>query len=207
MKKFLALLLLVCLLPLCALAEMDEDGNVVVTLDGAEIFFTPMEGYCLTRETSASTFIRLGISQREIVAWMEENWVYALLLDQQGSMEIQIQAGPTTEMDFDDLDLYGLKSACDVIRSLYVTQGYKVESAERCHTLNGHSYVKTVAYYPYEDGAADYVVEYYTCQSGYEVYVRLFPYQGAPTEEQIYLCEGVVDSLWVSETASGAANE
>ena len=50
------------------------------------------------------------------------------------------------------------------------------------------------------------MVEYYTCQAGYEVCVRLFPYEGAPTEEQIYLCEGLVDSLWVSKSASSAAD-
>ena len=66
MKKFVAVLLLLCLLPLCGLAEMDEDGDVVVTLEGAEFFFTPIVGYCITQESSASVFTRAGFSQREL---------------------------------------------------------------------------------------------------------------------------------------------
>lgn len=72
MKKLAALLLILCLMPLFALAEMDEDGDIVVSLDGAEFFFTPLEG-CdgVSRESSASVFNRLGLSPRELLPMME----------------------------------------------------------------------------------------------------------------------------------------
>ena len=211
MKKLITLLLLMCLLPLCALAEMDEDGNVTVTLSGAEVFFTPVEGaYLLTRESSASVFNQLGLSQRELIPYMESYDIYAMMFfgDTQGNMaEVQLCVYETTDMDFDDLTVYGQDMNCEVVEAFYKDGGYEVESVELRHTLSGHSYVKAVASYAYEDGSVEHVVEFYTCQSGYAVQVMCFPYDGPATEEQNYLLESLVDSLWVSESASGAANE
>ena len=207
MKKLIAILLLVCLLPLCALAETDEDGGVTVALDGAEIYFVPMEGHCLTRESSASVFNRLGMSQRDIVPWMEQNDVYALLFSETLDVQIQIVAHPNTEVDFDEQSQFGLDMMCEAIENYYVTEGYDVESSEMCHTPNGHSYVRTSGTYIYEDGYVENMTEFFTCQSGYSVYVVMFTLEGAPTEEQIILCEGVVDSLWVSANASSGVTD
>ncbi|MBQ4579868.1 MAG: hypothetical protein IJA83_04345 [Clostridia bacterium] len=207
MKKLIALLLLMCLLPLCAAAEMDEDGNVIVDLGDAEIFFTHMEGYCLTRESSASVFNRLGMSQREIVSWMEQNDVYALLFSETLDIQIQIVAHPSTEMDFDEQTQFGLNMMCEAVENIYTTEGYDVESAEMCHTPNGHSYVRTSATNTYEDGYVENMTEFFTCQSGYSVYVVMFTLEGAPTEEQVILCEGIVDSLWLSKNVSNGAEE
>ena len=206
MKK-LIVLLLVCLLPLSALAEMDADGNVSVTLPGVEIFFTPIEGHCLTRESSASVFNRLGLSQRDVVPWMEAYDVYALLFDQTGELEIQVMAYPTTDMDFDDQTTSGLERMREACEKFYISQGYDVESAETYYTQDGHSYVRIAAAYTYEDGFVEHMAEYFTCQSGYAVYVTAFPYEGPLTEMQIFLCESVVGSLWVSEDASTGEDE
>lgn len=207
MKKLIALLLLVCLLPLCAAAEIWADDGVTVVLDGAEIFFTPIEGYCLTRKSSASVFNRLGLSQREVVPWMEETDVYALLFNAALDTEIQISATPTSDMDFDDLNKFGLDMTCETIENLYIMQGYEVESVGMCHTPDGHSYVEIVASYTYEDGYVAHMVGYFTCQSGYAVSVLLFSYEGALTEEQIFLCESVIDSLWVTKSTGVGAYE
>lgn len=198
MKKLFALLMLLALMPLWAAAEA-EDSGVTVALDGAEVYFVPIEGYCLTRETSASVFNRLGLSQREIVPWMEEYGVYALMFDAVGELEIQITVNPTTELDFDDMNQYGLNSMCEVNESYYTSQGYDVESSELNHTFDGHSYVKTICSYTYEDGSVEHMAEYVTSQSGYVVSVYVFPYEGAPTEEQMTRAQGVVESLWLSK--------
>ena len=207
MKKLLALLLLLCLLPLTAQAEMDADGNVIVALDGAEVFFTPIEGYCLTRESSASAFNRLGLSQREIVPWMEEYDVYALLYDEQLSMEIQVSIMPTTDVDFDELTIYSQDMACERVESLYLGQGYEVESVEMYHTYDGHSYVCTMASCVYEDGYVQHVMEFFTCQSGYAVMVVLLSYEGSLTEDQMFQGMSIVESLWLSENANVDADE
>lgn len=211
MKKLFAVLLLVCLLPLCALAELTEAGDVVIALDGAEIFFTPIEGaHLLTRESSASVFNRLGLTQREMLLYMEDYDLYAMMFygDAQGYMaEVQLCVYETTEMDFDELTAYAQDMNCEGVEATYIDGGYEVESVEMCHTLNGHSYVKTVASYMYEDGSVEHVVDFYTCQSGYGVQIVLFPYDGPATEAQIYLFEEFVDSLWVSENVPGGTDE
>ena len=205
MKKLIAILLLVCLLPLCVLAEMDEDGNVTVVLDGAEVFFTPVDGYCLTRETSASVYNRVGLSQREILPWMEQNDVYALMINQTAEIEAQLTISPTTELDFDDMTKYGLDMMCEVSEGYFRDMGLDVESSKIYHTFDGHSYVKTVGSYIAEDGGTQHVVEYFTCQSGYAVYVTMYSLGEAFTEEQMLLCEGMIESLWLSEGASESA--
>lgn len=203
MKKLPALLMLLCLLPLCLLplcaAAEAEDNGVTVALDGAEVYFVPFEGYCLTRETSASVFNRLGMSQREVVPWMEEYGVYALIFDTADEMEVQIVVSPTTELDFDDMNQYGLESMCEVNASYYTSSGDEVLSSELYHTFDGHTYVKTVSSYDNEDGSKGYMAEYLTSQSGYVVSVFVYPYEGEVTEAQMLLAQGVVESLWLSK--------
>lgn len=200
MKKLIALLMLLCLLPLSALAEMDEDGDVVVTLDGAEFFFTPIEGYCVTRESSASVFNKLGMSQREVVPFMVEYDVFALLFDEEVTMELQVSAYPTVETDFDEMNEFGETVMCEDFQYFYTDMGYDVVSVESYLAPEGHRFIRSILSYTYEDGMVEHMVEYLTCQAGYTVAITLYPYEGAPTEEQIALAESVADSLWVKAT-------
>ena len=67
MEKLLVLLLALCLLTPAALAEIDEDGDLAVSLPGVSFFFTPPEdAFVLGREMSASVYNALGLSQREM---------------------------------------------------------------------------------------------------------------------------------------------
>ena len=201
MKKLMvwALLMMLCLLPLGGLAEMDEDGNVVIALDGAEVFFTPVEGYCLTRESSASDYNRLGLSQWDVVMWMEEYDVYALMFDEEMDGEYHIAISPTTEMDFDELTAYGQEMLCETLESTYRDAGYTVERIAMYHTPAGHSYVCGVVSYTYADGTVERMVEFYTCQSGYAVFVLFYSYGNTLTEEQYIRVSDIADSLWLSE--------
>ena len=200
MKKLAALLMILCLLPLCALAEMDEDGDVVITLEGAEFFFTPIVGYCLTRESSASVFNRAGLSQREMWPWMEASDVYAFLLDEAGTMQIQVVAYETAEMDYDEMTAFGEVQQCEGIVYRYTDQGYEVSSAEIYLAPEGHKFVRIAASYTEEDGRIVHMVEYFTCQAGWAVSVCLFPNEGEATEEQLLACECLADSLWITAT-------
>ena len=198
MKKLLALLLAL-LLPLTALAEMDEDGDIVVTLEGAEFFFTPIEGgFCVTRESSASVFNLLGLSQREVVPYMEEYGVYAMLYDAEATTEVQVCAEPTVDTDFDEMTEFGEVTMCESFRTYYSDMGYEVASVEMYYAADGHRFVRTIAAYTYEDGYVEHMVEYLTCQAGYSVSIILFPYEGAPTAAQIALGDAIADSLWIT---------
>lgn len=199
MKKLITILLILSLVPLFALAELDEDGDVVVTLDGAEFFFTPIEGgHLLTRESSASVFNRLGMSQRETLPFMEEYDVYALMYDADLTCEVQIVAYETVETDYDELTEAGEAIVCADFEYFYTDQGYTVDEIDIYYAPEGHKFVRTIASYLYEDGVVEYVAEYLTCQAGYSVSVVLFPYEGAPTEAHIALADAIADSLWIT---------
>ena len=202
MKKLIALLLLLCLLPLCALAEMEGDGDVVVPLDGAEFFFTPIEGgHLLTRDSSASVFNRLGLSQREVLPSMEADGVYAILFDLARRAEIQILASPTDVRDYDEMTADELAQACEALCSRYECWDWQIETAEMYRAPDGHQYIKFIYYYTYEDGTVEYSVEYQTCQAGYSLMILVYPFGAdAPTMEQIAQGEAIADSLRIKAT-------
>lgn len=198
MKKLAAMLLALCLLPLCALAEMGEDGDVTVTLPGMEFFFTPIEGgYLLTRESSASVFNRLGLSQREMLPWMEEYDLYAVMYDAELTCEVQIAAYESTETDYDELTEYGEKLLCGDWAGFYAEYGYDVQDASMYYAADGHKFVRTLVSYTYEDGYVEHQLEYVTSQAGYTVQIVLFPYEGAPTEAHTAMAERIADSMWI----------
>ena len=201
MKKVIALLLLVCLLPLCALSEMDEDGDVVVTLDGAEFFFTPIEdGHLLTRESSASAFNRLGMSQRETIPLMEQQSMYALMFDADFSCEVHVYAFATELADFLDMSDYGMTAQCSYYETFMTDYGYTVDAVEEYLAPEGHRFVRTMMQFADESSGAFHMLEYHTCHGGVQVTIALVPYAGAITPECLALGETIADSLWIKAT-------
>lgn len=202
MKRFIALLLTLCLLPLFASAEMNAAGEIVVELDGGKFTFTPPEELiCMTRESSASVFNRVGLSQREVVPAMEANGIYALLYDADVTMEIQVIAYPTAQEDFADLTDYGEELLRASMENFYAECGYDVQFCEIYTVPGGHKFICTNMSFPYEDGTPDYVVEYITCHGGYCVNIMLYTYDAEPTEEQMSLSDALADSLWIRADA------
>jgi len=197
MRKWFAVLLLICLMPLSSLAEMDEGGVVVIPLEGAEISFTPFDGgHLLTRESSASAFNKLGLSQREVVPSMEVDGVYAILFDLALRAEIQICASPIDEWDYDEMTADEVAQVCEKVRKRYESWDWQIETAEMYRAPDGHQYIKFIYYYTYEDGSVEYSVEYLTCQAGYSLMVLVYPFEeGAPKAEQIALGETIANSL------------
>ena len=199
MKKLIAILLLVCLLPLCALAEMDEDGDVVVTLDGAEFFFTPIEGgHLLTRESSASAFNRLGLSQREMLPYMEELGVHAIMYDADLTCEVNVVAYETVETDFDELTEHGAVMMAANFEYSYRDQGYDVTSVALYEAPDGHKFIRSITEYIYDDGYTEYKVEYLTCQAGYTVLVVMFTFDGPASEAHMAMSDAIADSLRIT---------
>ncbi len=199
MKKLAAWLMLLCLLPMGVLAEMYEDGDVVVTLPGMEFFFTPIEGVIVTRESSASVFNRAGMSQREVVPFMETYDIYTLLYDEAMTTEIQVIAYESVETDYDEMTDFGETLMLENYRYVYEDAGYTVQSAEAYLAPEGHRFIRMISSYTYEDGTTDHMLEYTTCQAGYTVTVLLYPWEGGITQTQQDLGEQIVDSLWIKE--------
>lgn len=202
MKRFIALLLTCCLLPLFALAEMNDAGEIVVALEGAAFTFTPPEElFCLTRESSASVFNRIGLSQRDTLPAMEANGIYALLYDAAFSTEIQVIAYPTAQEDFADLTDFGAELLRASMDNFYAEQGCDVQFCELYSVPGGHMFICTCLSAPMADGTPDYMVEYTTCHGGYSVNIRLYTYEAAPTEEQLAMGDALADSLWIRPDA------
>ena len=201
MKKLIAMMLMLCLLPLCALAELDEDGDVTVTLEGAEFFFTPIEGaHLLTRESSASAFNRFGLRQYELLEHMENYNIYAMMYfgnAVQGSVEAQIAAYASVDTDFDEMNEYGETLMCESLKSAYIDQGHRVSAAEIYRAPEGHTFVRLSVAYDGDTGE-ELLTVYITCQAGCTVELRFFPFDGPLTEEQQAAAELLADSLWIT---------
>ncbi|MBQ2952880.1 MAG: hypothetical protein IJE07_04930 [Clostridia bacterium] len=196
MKKLLAMLLLLFVLPCAALAELDGDGNVVVTLEDAQLFFTPPEGaYMLTLESSASEFNALGLSQREIIPWMEEYDLVVIFFDEAFGWEMHVQAYPCEYDDFDDLTTYALALEVSYLSSLYQEQGYEMLSIDGYLAPEGHQFICAQTLYTYEDGTPEPQVEYYTIQGNCVVSIYLMGYAEQLTDEQLAIAQAVADSL------------
>lgn len=200
MKGIIALVILLCLLPLSALAEMDADGDVVVPLEGAEFFFTPIVGYCVTRSSNAAVFSRLGMSRMELVPWMEANDVYALMYDERFTTEVVIMAYTTEGGSYDDMNAFGETMLCEGATYFFTDQGFDVESADAYLAPEGHRFVRLTVSRTDETGAAAQWVYYMTSQAGYMVTISGYPMSGTLTKDQAALCEEIADSLWITET-------
>lgn len=198
LKKLLALLLMLCLLSCGALAELDEDGDCVITVPGVEVIFTPVEGaYLLTPESSASDFNALGMSQREVLPWMEEYALYALLFDEGWDWELHVQVYTAESGDYDDLSDVGMQMECRSLGLYYRESGYEVLSCEPWRAPDGHVYVCVKALYTYEDGTVEPSMELMTVRGGWGVSIYLFSYLDEMTAEQEALALELANSLYI----------
>lgn len=203
MKKLIAFLLTLCLLPVFASAEM-TGSDYSVALEGASFTFVPpQELVCMTRESSASVFGRVGLSQRDVVPSMEALHVYALLTDETISVEIQLIAVPTEDGDYIALKADEAESTRAGFAHYYQTFGFDVQSCEVYDVSGGHRFIRTAMSAPLEDGTPDYSVEYLTCHGGYALSITLYTYESAPTQEQLALCDALADSLRITADVTG----
>ena len=136
MRKLLAVLLLL-LMPMVALAE----EAVSVCVPGMEVVFTPPSGtVCVTRDTSVSEFGRWGLSQRDVLAFMEEYGVQALIFDMGTGAQYQISVYEWDAVDYDRVSEFGAQGLCTDTRMELEEAGAEVT---RCETFrhDGHRFV------------------------------------------------------------------
>lgn len=99
MKRRLACLLMLLLLWATALAE----ERVSIPLADGALSLVPYEkGWCLTKETGASVFNRLGMSQRKVLAQMEDQQLEALLYPEDCSFQTLLSIIASEEPAFSD---------------------------------------------------------------------------------------------------------
>lgn len=202
MKKLLALLL-AFLLPLSAMAEWNDENNIVVQLHGVSFFFTPIEGLCVTRMTSPMMLRRNGIDADGMQAWMQENDVYAIMTDVEESCQFVIQASPAWEdaTDLDDLTEYGEMAECEYLASDMEAYGYQVAEIEMYTVPGGHKFIWALATYTLEDGSEQQYAQYLTRRGGYNIIIEVPPLDGVLTQEQLALGDSLADSMWIMKDA------
>jgi len=205
MKRRLCCLLAVwmCLLPLASLAVapmMSLDEHTIHLASADVTFSAPASSVCLTRETSASVFGRYGLSQREVLAYMEAAYIYAMMFDSVSGDEYHILAFPVEEQtSLDELSEEEAAAQCESLRAELTTAGYTVEDADWYQSAV-HAFMTAESSYLYEDGSIQWELLYETIQSGYNVQVRCMPMQGRITEVMRVTAQRIANSMSVTRS-------
>ena len=197
MKKLIALVLAL-LLPLCAFAEVTANEQTV-GMNGADVTFVPVaDAKLVTRDSTEEEFAAVGLQKGTMELYMQVYAVYAMMFDNAGETEVHISGGATTDAALADLTDEELTQRCESLRAQFEDQDYEVLEVALYEALSGEAFIKVAARYTYEDGSEEHIIEYYTWQVGQLVYVSIFPYNGAPTEEQLAMGQALVDSLRIT---------
>ena len=196
MKKLIAFLLLMCLLPLCCGAEA-TDRTYEIRMSRADIAFTVPEGMiCLTVDSSASEFGRWGMSQRDFNAYMEAYDVYAVMFDEETGVEYQLVVYPYLYEDYDALSGADALAELEAVRDELTQWGYEVHKAE-WYRGESCAYAMLETRYTYEDGAVDNEVWYMTNRADYVVQFMAYAGNGL-TEDLRADLKYLADSLTVT---------
>lgn len=189
LKRLLLCLLTTLLLCVPALAEE------VVELPDLVVTYTPPEGlYLLTRESSATAFNAIGLSQRSLLPWMEQNDCYAVMYDLGTGAELLLFLAPSEDALPEAMTPQELEQLCT-----YWVEGYELNGCEDVSVTVFESaagrYIQS-AYRTYEaDGTPCYVVGLVALRSGCHVQMSLFTYGEAPSDELISRLLAMADSV------------
>lgn len=167
-KRFLSALL--AALMLCAPALAEE----VIGLPDAVVTFQPMEGMlCLTRETSASVFNRVGLSQREIVSWMEQSDAYAMMFDLATGSEVGLYLFTAEDDLLEDMTDAEREYLCQDMAEYYEQNGY--EGVTTCiHEGAGGLWLQVTGLTWSTAGMPCHIVTLMSVRRGYHVQASLF---------------------------------
>ncbi|MBR3763363.1 MAG: hypothetical protein IKK57_02285 [Clostridia bacterium] len=190
-------LLLLGFLMLCIPAMAEE----IVELPDAVVTYTPPEGfYLLTRESSASVFNRVGLSQRELLPWMEQNDAYAVMYDLERGCELLLYISPSEEDPLEDMSEDEQTELCAYLAESYALDGYE-DVTVVIHEGTGGEFVQFAARTWDWDGAPCYIVTLMALRSGYSVQISLFMYGGDASEYVLERVLTMADSLCITVNA------
>lgn len=175
--------LLICLLAgmlLCASALADE----VVELPDAIVTYTPPEGfYLLTRESSASAFTAIGLRQRDLLPWMEQNDAYAILYDLETGSELLLHLYPAEDEPLEDLTPQELSQLRQSWAEDLELNGYE-EVTTDIHEDEGGLWLWSRHKTYTQDGTPCWIMTMIAVRSGTAMTLSLFSY-GAPPEDEL----------------------
>lgn len=196
MKKLLAILCVLCLLPFAALAEEEPREKLIEVGDLNVYFVPPADTILLTRDSNAFAFIRAGRFRPNELPYMEEYDIYAMMLPEDGRpYQFTLALWPTEAEDLDGVTNFMAARMCSAYRNSYEAAGYIVETVEY-RTTGGYDCIYIAAHYPYEDGTSDYLAQYGTTQNGYALWVDLLIYNEPIPAEALGMLSDLIDTVW-----------
>lgn len=190
MKKLLASLLALLLLCASALAETVE----ILLADGTLTFEPLTGGVCLTRESSASVFNRLGMSQREVVPWMEEHNLYALMYDAAWGCEVQIEVMEASQPDYNTITPEQDVSMLESFVSFNEQYGLDVQDYGM-YDNGHHRFGWLVGRETLDEGVQQYRIHYKTSHRDYLIEMIMFVDETAQLEHYMEMACTLVDSM------------
>lgn len=190
MKKLLAGVAVFLLLCTAALAE-----TFVVPLADGQLTFTPFEGgHVLTKETSASVFNRLGMRQREVFAWMDEEQIDVLMYDQDFGCDVLLSVYETDQLGYETYGDEDRKRMCASFREHYEQYGYDVHDVSFRETEQ-FAFLTAFITLTYADGATESRFVYETCREGYSILMTMFVLDDHDPVEYANMASVLADSL------------
>lgn len=189
MKKLLVCMAVFLLLCAPALAE-----TVAIPLaDGQLVFDAFPDGHVLTNETSASVFNRLGMSQRETMAYLEAEGVSAILLDEDWGCETLLSVQENDYPAFVTFSEAVREQVCDSFRENYEQYGYQVHHVTMLDK-GVFTFISAYITLEYADGTVEKRIVYQTSFEGYDVLVTMFIFAEDP-EAYMRLADQLVSSM------------
>lgn len=180
MKKCIAILLLCCLLPLCALGERLPpfavetvelpEGGFTLHVRDMTLSFQPIDiRYCLTRESGRYMFGNMGYDREMLLASMEENHVYAMLYNKNRRAVVQVHMYPNNgNQEFAAMDAQLVQR---IEKARFTALGWTVNA---CDLLSTEELVfcRSVLSCPLEDGDMEWRLVYTCRHNGTEIEIQ-----------------------------------
>lgn len=186
MRKLLALLLAWLL---CAPALAEE---TIVLPDAVVNYDVPAGAYVLSRESSASVFSRIGLSQREILPWMEQNDMYLWVIGLDEGWEAYVMLYPAEPYALEDMTEPQLAQLCEATAEAMEENGY-IGTEVVIHDSPAYRFVQRMIPMENIDGSGNVSASLLTYQQGYCLAVE--GYMPAGDENALTAILTLTDSL------------
>ena len=203
MKKLIALLL-VCLMPLCALAENTPAyQSVELAADGISVRLLLPEGVTLL---SGKSLVKDWDGLPEEYIWLRRSEISlgrlngVIALDPNAKWDIQwVLLKGENGGDLDELSPVEAEQHCERTIDAYQADGLDVSGGISCW-MGAHRYTNVSYKYENQQHQLFYAEEYYTRQNGWNVMVQLNGYGSSAPEEAYALLRGIIESQVVTVT-------
>lgn len=180
MKRLLAILLTLLCLCQPAMAAIPVGIPYRITLPYVEISFkAPLSTVCLTRETSAAVFRQWGMDQQETLAMMEQDGIYAIIMDLWNGTEFYFYVTEWESINYDQADDMELQLISASNLKYQTQNGFTIRTSD-VYRSAGHTYVFAERSLPLPDGTAENSLVMWTNQ--YDVQLDIVAWSAEDTD-------------------------